>query len=495
MFNEKTKIMMISTLHKIFSVTVWLCVVALCLQVACHQSPIPEDASMKTVVAGHFFNLPDSTSHEASIVLRNPFLTQTESLTVSTLTYVYHAEIDLVKPMQGTLTYDDNTSVSFLLYPGDSVYLAIDVAASNETPLIYFSGSHAQQNEQLNGWTNYIYPRIHPQWDYNLPFEAFAGQLQNVIQAYTDTLNGYATQHLLDDEVKAWAVQDLKFKISSTVRSIPRGGSQSIFEQTYFDVFNDTNLSSMGFADHLNAYASSLMTLVRSEIGLSAQPEVLAQAMVKRFLTLPQGWVRDALFYRFIASIVTGGNGDALYKAVPEIRSYIGHPIVQTYLDEMSAAYQESLQEQHRIDSIWQYEGGAYHLVPSDWMTYLTEKYKGKVVYVDLWATWCEVCEFEKEALDSLYDALGADKENVAFVKVCLNSKRADFEAKMKADNLGDSYYASTAVSVQLLSQFKIETLPFFFIINPQGQLISTGVPRPTLMQETVTLIKNLLQK
>lgn len=92
-------------------------------------------------------------------------------------------------------------------------------------------------------------------------------------------------------------------------------------------------------------------------------------------------------------------------------------------------------------------------------------KYKGKVVIVDFWASWCEPCKIELPALNALQKKY---KDKLVVVGVNLDEKKADANAFLKehpaAITLG--YDGDKQV---LAKKAEIETMPTSFIVDKKG--------------------------
>lgn len=119
-------------------------------------------------------------------------------------------------------------------------------------------------------------------------------------------------------------------------------------------------------------------------------------------------------------------------------------------------------------------------------------KYKGKVVYVDFWASWCEPCKKSFPWMNNLkrrYSskglhvvAINLDKDKT-LADNFLRENKADFEIvfDQEADNA---------------KKFKIKGMPSSAVIDRSGKLIQMHVGfRENETKETETLLKKLLSE
>ncbi len=99
------------------------------------------------------------------------------------------------------------------------------------------------------------------------------------------------------------------------------------------------------------------------------------------------------------------------------------------------------------------------------------EHYKGKVVVVNVWATWCPPCVRELPALNRLDKSL--DAEHFALIPISI-----DAEAVNVVQPFLESLELSTFNSYfdpqqQLRDVFPLDTIPATFILNEQGELVA----------------------
>ncbi|GAA4381273.1 hypothetical protein GCM10023186_20570 [Hymenobacter koreensis] len=91
---------------------------------------------------------------------------------------------------------------------------------------------------------------------------------------------------------------------------------------------------------------------------------------------------------------------------------------------------------------------------------------KGKVVFVNLWASWCPPCVAEMPGIQALYQK--TDKSKVAFVMVSLDENPAKAQALLKRQGYTFPVYFPTG---PLAAPFNSQSIPSTVILGPDGQL------------------------
>ena len=92
-------------------------------------------------------------------------------------------------------------------------------------------------------------------------------------------------------------------------------------------------------------------------------------------------------------------------------------------------------------------------------------KYRGKVVYLDFWASWCGPCAQALPALDKLRQEFGADDFQVVAVNVDREPKLA--QAFLKKRPVG--YPSAIDPKGALPARFGVESMPTSFLIDRNG--------------------------
>jgi len=101
------------------------------------------------------------------------------------------------------------------------------------------------------------------------------------------------------------------------------------------------------------------------------------------------------------------------------------------------------------------------------------DRYKGKVIFLNLWATWCGPCRAEMPTIQSLFEKM--DTTGVEFV--ILSIDRDSDEPKI-ARYINQFKYTFPVYrpSGTLPAQIDIDYIPTTLIINKEGKIISKEV-------------------
>ena len=100
---------------------------------------------------------------------------------------------------------------------------------------------------------------------------------------------------------------------------------------------------------------------------------------------------------------------------------------------------------------------------------------KGKVIYLDCWATWCGPC---KKAMPASKDLMSRLKgKDVSFVYVCIESEVKLWERLMSEFKLedGQHYLMNKEQSEFFRDIMKVKGVPCYFLINKKGQIVEQG--------------------
>ncbi|MDD2637275.1 MAG: TlpA disulfide reductase family protein [Bacteroidales bacterium] len=140
-----------------------------------------------------------------------------------------------------------------------------------------------------------------------------------------------------------------------------------------------------------------------------------------------------------------------------------------TELDKIFSEYNKLSKGQTSIN--WSFpdiEGKIYSL--SD--------FRGKYVYIDVWAAWCGPCIREIPALESLKQKF-ADK-NIAIIGISIDENREDWINMLQSQNMQGIQLHAGGWNNDLCNYFKITGIPRFILLDKQGNIINSNADRPS---------------
>ena len=129
-------------------------------------------------------------------------------------------------------------------------------------------------------------------------------------------------------------------------------------------------------------------------------------------------------------------------------------------------------------------DGDGKPLKLSDW--------KGRVVLVNLWATWCAPCRKEMPDLATLQKELGSDQFEV--VAISVDRKGAEASAAFLKETGADNLRLYVEPSTRIVTDLQSPGLPATILIDRQGREIGRLLgPAHWASPEAIALIKAAL--
>ncbi len=410
-----------------------------------------------------------------------------------------------------------NYRMNFLVltHPGDSLYMEFDGSREERTDIlktIRFSGDAARCNQAASAFQLVYYSNeLYRDWnkkekarrEYDLPsFTLYLDTLQRksydlidkfvyenappeetriwaqvfIDQDYYDQLCFYTYQNQLSDKKTRYGIdwsehldylELLKNRLPITPTMLISGYAISNYinqfqynylliktVNDYYRKVPDKSLSSeMNSTTPYHPITDSL--LIRGIINNAT--DTLAAQLV---LTAHLGQLLDS--YRM----------DLFENNLSVIKDYIHQPFLKIPLLEFYAQTKERIAHPDIASDLFYKKleaAGAGQIMDS-----ILTANKGKVIFIDCWATWCHPCRSEMPASKRLMKDL--DGKDVAFVFLCLDSEEKNWKASLDEFKIGGQHlFLTREQSTALRESLEVDGVPYHILIDRSGTIIEKG--------------------
>ncbi len=191
--------------------------------------------------------------------------------------------------------------------------------------------------------------------------------------------------------------------------------------------------------------------------------------------TLVSGPLKDTHLYgcmEAIAGTSSHADGKLYYgKAMNEIRD-------TALLGQMQRKYGELFSKELKVDNDLRLLGAQGDtLMLSD----LIRSLSGKVVYMDIWASWCEPCRREIPASLGLHEEYAG--KGVEFVYIANNDREDKWREALSQtglDRMEHVYLVLNPRDNTWAKELEVNTIPRYMIYDSAGILVNANAPRPS---------------
>lgn len=123
--------------------------------------------------------------------------------------------------------------------------------------------------------------------------------------------------------------------------------------------------------------------------------------------------------------------------------------------------------------------------------------HKGKVIYIDVWGSWCGPCREEMKHAPAIKKAL--EGKDVVFLYFAYSSDEVSWKNVIKENNItGDNvyHYNLPMEQQQLLNElWNVTAYPTYILYDKEGRLVTSDAPSPSSKEGLLLQIDSLLNK
>lgn len=350
-----------------------------------------------------------------------------------------------------------------------------------------FSGSFVFEGEkaQAVGYLNSVKLTPLPDEDFALPFQEYRERIE---KKETEALKLMKANDLdgAGDFVRmeegriryAYGASLLMYPVGHMVMS---GDMSYRPDEEYYNVIDSYMVEDPMWVD-LDEYrgfiAEASHALDEENRGVSSlYPKTVAQMryVADRF---PEGKVRENILHFMAAPYVEQFGTDGIQELVNIYRTYVKDARLVADFETRYAKWDLSRPGNLSPD---------FEAEDIDGRVWTLADFKGKYVYIDLWATWCGPCRREFPYLKEL-EAGFADAP-IAFVGLSVDGDKAKWEQMVHGGTLtGTQLYLGPGSQFQ--KAYRVEGIPRFILLDKEGRIISNDMSRPSSEDTRVFLSK-----
>jgi len=159
-------------------------------------------------------------------------------------------------------------------------------------------------------------------------------------------------------------------------------------------------------------------------------------------------------------------NLDSVYNIIAAILTN------KKYLNEVTEIYQK----------LKKIEKGAisptFELKDINGKTVALNELKGKLVYIDIWATWCLPCIKEIPNLKKMEEYFKG--KDIQFVSICKSDTKEHWQKMVEEKELSGIQLFAPEEDISFFKDYSVQGIPRFILIDKDGKIIDGNAKRPS---------------
>lgn len=388
---------------------------------------------------------------------------------------------------KGVFEYSDSTLkdgiTASLLLPDMSFYsvvidpdvkMTLKVTRKNGKTSVRYGGDNAPLAVFLNSFQKYYPARnwAYEQRNGTKPEMSFAAAFSKLQTEYDDMVRLAAKIKSEDNKtvcMKSLQMKNLSYRISlrrDSLLSIGADVRKDAELKGYMAQIlpNDSDYASCGLVNELITY--------EMPIDLNANTDVTdygVSYLQTAARTVSNGKIRQGVMRGVVGSVLSADNVDVerFWKVAKELCD-----------EETIKGYQFVVDSKLSTKSGMKCPDVTFS--DPDGKSHRLSEFFGKLLYIDLWATWCGPCCMEIPYLDKMVEHYKGD-DRIQFISISMDRDHKAWLKKIAEDKPAWPQFNTNKEEDALLSkQWGVTGIPRFLIINPDGTINNADAFRPS---------------
>jgi thiol-disulfide isomerase/thioredoxin len=375
---------------------------------------------------------------------------------------------------------------TFYFKPGDNLNVVINAEGNKYT----LTGDNTPENKEMARWHDFVLPLENKSVYFTAQISTYVDffpLLEEKLKESSIYQQNYVDNPVFNEAFKSLRKFDMLYYALNFV-STPRSAQPAA--QDFPDYYRNMEISDITSSDKLLDYPYGMGIVMRYHM---LQPTVKSESLTeeqKKALRAPM----SMLTYTLPQIVDDKIKGETVLMQTNYIKTYDGFldyenkygkylitPSQKERFRNIITKVADNAQGQTAIDFKFTDKTGK-EIALSD--------LKGKVVYIDIWATWCGPCRKEFPHFKKL-EAEYHGNDNIAFMGISVDEtkdkqKWLDFLQKEQLPGL--QVFAGDAANAALMKPYKVTAIPHYILVGKDGKLISAKAPNPSSDEIRVAL-------
>ena len=410
------------------------------------------------------------------------------------------------KPVEiSTTTPEAKGKFGFIFYPEYEGLYAIgtgNVGSPTDNYKFYFKGGeklsvsildssyvltgkgNSKENIVLTQWHDLVHPLEHKSINFmkvRSTFVDFFPELESITAKAKNFLNGKATGNAkFDKSMKQYMNWDLASYATNFINT-PRSAHPSLEEYSpYYATLKSQDFGATTAS--LYAYPWGSRTL-SGLVGLNMRQQNIkylpgVEGMKNNFALIPNDTLKGDVLLDRLAGVKS-------YNDYTELNDAFGKYVLTAGQKKRNLDIMTPLLSLKPGDNAY-----AFSYPDKDGKTVTMASLKGKVVLVDVWATWCGPCKAEIPHLKKLEEEMKGKDVEIISLSTDAVTDREKWLKMIKDEKLGGTQLFAGGPGNAFSQYYKVNTIPRFLVFDKQGKIVSIDSPRPSN-----PALKTLLEK
>ncbi len=244
-----------------------------------------------------------------------------------------------------------------------------------------------------------------------------------------------------------------------------------------FDINTSDNINAAFYLGNIRSYFEHIIYANSNDVSFDYVLTIIKMAGD----SIKNAKVRDAMLYQFCKYRLT--KSKELDKSFELYKRYANNP---EHISEIEKIYLARKKTQTgEISPSFSFEDINGKLVTN-------EDLKGKLLYIDVWATWCGPCLREIPYFDTLQRQFEGRK--IQFVSISYQDNKERWQKMVKEKELlGIQLFAADS-KAPFFTDYQVEGIPRYILIDDKGIIIDSDAKRPS-DNELKNFLNTQLQK